>query len=94
LVNEVYRVNVEKPGHPEQFLCIDCWQDAVISQPKWLRPYLEDTCRIMVARVAIVGVEEKQRSLYWLLRTLREYHHPMCYSIHLCHQCPVLHPCL
>jgi hypothetical protein len=33
VVNEVYRVIEGKPGHPEQFLCIDCWQDAVLSWP-------------------------------------------------------------
>jgi hypothetical protein len=51
-VNEVYRVIVGKPGHPEQSPYIDCWQDAVLSQPTWLRPCLEEACRIMVARVA------------------------------------------
>jgi hypothetical protein len=52
VVNEVYRVIVGKPGHPEQFPYISCWQDAVLSWPTWLRPYLEEACRIMVARVA------------------------------------------
>jgi hypothetical protein len=32
-VNEVYRVIVGNPGHPDQFPYIDCWQDAVLS---WL----------------------------------------------------------
>jgi hypothetical protein len=40
LVNEIYRVIVEKPRHPEKFPYIDCWQDAVLSQPSWLRSYL------------------------------------------------------
>jgi hypothetical protein len=31
---------------------IDCWQDAVLSQPMWLKPHLEKACRVMVARVA------------------------------------------
>jgi hypothetical protein len=31
---------------------IDCWQDAVLSQPTWLKPHLEKACRVMVARVA------------------------------------------
>jgi hypothetical protein len=30
---------------------IDCRQDAVLSQPTWLKPHLEETCRVMVARV-------------------------------------------
>jgi hypothetical protein len=46
VVNEVYRVIVGRPGHP------DCWQDAVFSWPTWLRPCLEEVCGIMVARVA------------------------------------------
>jgi hypothetical protein len=52
MVNEVYRVIVGKPGHPDQFPYIDCWQDAVLSQLTWLRPCLEKARRIMVTRVA------------------------------------------
>jgi hypothetical protein len=52
VVNEVYKVIVGRPGHPEKLPYINCWQDAVLSWPKWLRPYLEETCRTMVARVA------------------------------------------
>jgi hypothetical protein len=26
VINEVYRVIVEKPGHPDQFLYIDCYR--------------------------------------------------------------------
>jgi hypothetical protein len=52
VVNEVYRVIVGKPGHPDQLPYIDCWKDAVLIQPTWLRPCLEQTCKIMVARVA------------------------------------------
>jgi hypothetical protein len=33
VVNEVYRVIAEKPGHPEQFPYTDCCQDAVFSWP-------------------------------------------------------------
>jgi hypothetical protein len=33
VVNAVYRVIVENPGHPDQFPYIDCWQDAVLSWP-------------------------------------------------------------
>jgi hypothetical protein len=71
IVNEVYRGIVGKPGHPEQFLYIDCWQDAVLSRPTWLRACLEEAYRIMVARVAATStLGRKQRSLYWL-RNLR-----------------------
>jgi hypothetical protein len=52
VVNEVYRVIVGRLGNQEQFPYIECWQDAVLSQPTCLRPYLEEACRIMVARVA------------------------------------------
>jgi hypothetical protein len=38
VVHEVYKVIIGKPGYPEQFSYIDCWQDAVLSQPTWLRP--------------------------------------------------------
>jgi hypothetical protein len=94
VIDEVYRLIVGRPGHPDQFPYIDCWQDAVFRWTIWLRPCLEEACRIMVARVAThPSVERKQRSLYWL-RNLRKHHHPMCHSSHLCHQCPVLHPCL
>jgi hypothetical protein len=31
---------------------INCWQDTILSQPKWLKPHLEKACRVMVARVA------------------------------------------
>jgi hypothetical protein len=52
VVNDVSRVIVGNPRHPDQFPYTDCWQDAVLSQPTWLRPCLEEACRIMVARVA------------------------------------------
>jgi hypothetical protein len=38
VVNKVYRLIVEKSGHPEQFPYIDCWLDAVLIWPTWLRP--------------------------------------------------------
>jgi hypothetical protein len=31
---------------------IDCWQDAVLSQPTWLKPQLEKACRVIIARAA------------------------------------------
>jgi hypothetical protein len=34
------------------FLYIDCWQDAVLSQLRWVKPHLEKACRVMVARAA------------------------------------------
>jgi hypothetical protein len=37
---------------------IDGWQDAVLSQPIWLKPHLEKACKVMVARVAAA-------SKYW-----------------------------
>jgi hypothetical protein len=52
VISKVYRVIVEKSGDPEQFPYIDCWQEAVLSWPTWLRPYLEEAYRIIVARVA------------------------------------------
>jgi hypothetical protein len=33
VVDDVYRVIVGKPEHPDQFLYIDCWQDAVLGSP-------------------------------------------------------------
>jgi hypothetical protein len=33
LVNKVSEVLLGDPGHPDQFPHIDCWQDAVLSQP-------------------------------------------------------------
>jgi hypothetical protein len=62
MVNEVCGVIVGKPGHPEQFPFINCWQDAVLSQAMWLRPYLEEAYKIMVARVAAASkCREKTR---------------------------------
>jgi hypothetical protein len=52
VVNEVYRLIVGKPRYPEKFPYTDCWQDAVLSWPIWLRPCLEEACRLMIARVA------------------------------------------
>jgi hypothetical protein len=92
VVNEIYRVIAEKPRHPEQFPHTACWQDAVLSRPTWLRPYLEEACRIMVARMTEASkCREKAKELLWL-RNLRKYHHPRGHSTHLCHKCPVLHP--
>jgi hypothetical protein len=64
VVNEVYRVIVERPGHLDQFPFIECWQDAVLSWPTWLRPCLEEACRIIVARVpATSKFREKTKEL-------------------------------
>jgi hypothetical protein len=39
---------------------IDCWQDAVLSQPTWLKPYLEKACRVTVARAAAASKHRKK----------------------------------
>jgi hypothetical protein len=52
VVNEVYKVIVGRPGHLDQFAYIDCWQEAVLSQPTGLRVCLEEAYTIMIARVA------------------------------------------
>jgi hypothetical protein len=52
VVNEIYRVIVGKAGQPDQFPYINCWHDTILSRPTWLTPCLEETCRIMVARMA------------------------------------------
>jgi hypothetical protein len=52
IVNRVFEVVVGKPRHPDQFLYVGCWQDAVLSWPTWLKPHLEEAYRVMVARVA------------------------------------------
>jgi hypothetical protein len=36
VVNRVFEVVVEDPGHPDQCPYVDYWQDAVLSQPMWL----------------------------------------------------------
>jgi hypothetical protein len=51
-VSEVYRVIVRNSDHPDQFPYIDCWQDAIFSQPVWLKACLEGSYRIMVAKIA------------------------------------------
>ena len=33
LVSKVFRVITGDPGHPDQFLYINCWQDTVLSLP-------------------------------------------------------------
>jgi hypothetical protein len=64
VVNEVYRVIVGRPEHPDQFPYIDCWQNAVLSWPTWLRPCLEEACRIMVASMATTSkCREKTKEL-------------------------------
>jgi hypothetical protein len=39
---------------------IDCWQDAVLSQPTWLKPHLEKACKVMVARAAAASKYRKK----------------------------------
>jgi hypothetical protein len=52
IVNRVSEVVVGDPGHPDQFPYINCWQDAIFSQPMWLKSHLEKACRFIVARMA------------------------------------------
>jgi hypothetical protein len=52
IVNKVFEVVVGVPGHQDQFPYISCWQDAVLSRPMWLKPHLEEACRVMVASMA------------------------------------------
>jgi hypothetical protein len=40
VVNDIHRVIVGRPEHLDQFPYIDCWQDAVLSWPRWVRPCL------------------------------------------------------
>jgi hypothetical protein len=92
VVNEVYRV-IEKPRLPEKFPYIECWQDAVLSWPTWLRPYQEVACRIMVEGVDAASKCRETAKEPTLAEEPEEvYHCPICHSIHLCHQCPVLYP--
>jgi hypothetical protein len=54
IVNRVFGEVVGEPGHPDQFPYIDCWQDAVLSWPTWLKPHLQKAYRVMVDRVVEV----------------------------------------
>jgi hypothetical protein len=36
-----------------------CWQDAVLSQPTWLKPHLEKACKVMVARAVAASKYRK-----------------------------------
>jgi hypothetical protein len=46
--NRVFEVFVGASGDPNQFLYIDCWQCAVLIQPTWLKPHLEEACSVMI----------------------------------------------
>jgi hypothetical protein len=63
MANEVYRVIVGKPEHPDHFPYIDCWQGAVLRQPTLLRSYVEEATRIMVAKVARVAREKTKKPI-------------------------------
>jgi hypothetical protein len=52
IVNRAFEVGCRVSGHPDQFHDIDCWQDSVPSWPMWLKSYLEEAGRGMVARMA------------------------------------------
>jgi hypothetical protein len=60
VVNEVYRIIVGKPRLPDQFPYIDWWLDAVFSWPTWLKSCLDETCRIMVARVGTTSMRKEK----------------------------------
>jgi hypothetical protein len=69
IVNRLFEVNTGEPGHPYQFLCINCCQDAVLNWPMWQKPHLEKACRVMVARAAAASkcrekCKEPGRSIY------------------------------
>jgi hypothetical protein len=68
IVDRVFEVVIGEPGHPDQFHYIDCWQDAVLSQPKWLKIHLEEAGSVMVAKVAAASKSGKniksQRNTY------------------------------
>jgi hypothetical protein len=49
--NRIFEMVVGEPAHPDQFPYIDCWQNAVLSWPTWLKRHLEEACSVMVARV-------------------------------------------
>jgi hypothetical protein len=51
LLSRVFEVVIVDTEHPDQFPYIDCWQDAVLIQPMWLKSCLEKACKVMVARV-------------------------------------------
>jgi hypothetical protein len=42
IVNRVFEVVVGEPRHSDQFPYIDCWQDADLSQPTWLKLHIEE----------------------------------------------------
>jgi hypothetical protein len=92
VVNEVFKLIVRKPEHLDKFPYIDCWQDAVLSWPVWLRPSLEETCRIMVARVATTSKCREKPKEPILAKDPRKCHHPMCNFIHPCHWHPAPYP--
>jgi hypothetical protein len=39
---------------------IDCWQDAVLSWPTWLKPHLEKACKVMAVRAAAASKYRKK----------------------------------
>lgn len=47
----MFRVIVEDPGHPDKFPYIDYWQDLVLSRLPWLKVYIEENCKVIMAHV-------------------------------------------
>jgi hypothetical protein len=52
VANEVYKVIVGKPGHPDQFPYVIAGRMVSSGQYTWLRPFLEEAFRVMIARMA------------------------------------------
>jgi hypothetical protein len=65
---------------------IDCWQDAVLSQPIWLKPHLEKACKFMVASgVAASKYREKCKNPEKLILVgdTKESPHPLCGTVQI-----------
>jgi hypothetical protein len=92
VVNEVYKVIVGRPGYLNQFPYIDCWQNAVLSWPIWLRPCLKEACRIIVARVATTSKCTGKIKEPILVEEAEEKSLSYCHFINLCHHYQVPYP--
>jgi hypothetical protein len=55
----------------------------VLSQPTWLRPCLEEACRIMVVMVSATSQCREKTKESILAEELRKCHHTVCHFIHL-----------
>jgi hypothetical protein len=63
---------------------VDCWQDSILSQPTWLKPHLEEACRVMVVRESTAskcrGKNVKRQKNSYFQGTLRRPH-PLCATV-------------